>query len=175
MVYVTHDQAEAMALADRVAVMRDGALRQTGAPMEIYRHPANRFVAGFIGSPPMNFFEGTLARDNGALVFRAGKERALAVPLEGGLAQTLLARAGQPVTLGLRPEHIGEGGGGPAPAAVERVEPAGAENLVYCSIDGLPLVMRAPPSSAVKGGDGLMLRFDMGQAHFFDPVTGQAL
>jgi multiple sugar transport system ATP-binding protein len=175
MLYVTHDQAEAMALADRVAVMKDGALQQTAAPMELYRRPTNRFVAGFMGSPPMNFFQGTLARDNGALVFQGGDENKLAVPLEAGCAPTLPARLGQPVTLGLRPEHIGEAGGGPVAAVVERVEAAGAENFVYCTSYGTPFVMRAPPSRAAQSGDALTLRFDMAQAHFFDPATGQSL
>src|SRR5580658_6257753 len=86
MIYVTHDQAEAMALADRVAVMKEGALQQTAAPMDLYRRPANRFVAGFMGSPPMNFFQGALARDNGAVVFQGGHENKLALAVEGGLA-----------------------------------------------------------------------------------------
>jgi multiple sugar transport system ATP-binding protein len=175
MIYVTHDQAEAMALADRVAVMQDGTLQQTAAPMELYRRPANRFVAGFMGSPPMNFFQGALARDEGALVFRAGHDNGLAVPLEGVLAQTLQARAGQAVTLGLRPEHIGQDGGGRVAATVERVEAAGAENFVYCSSHGLSLVMRAPAARAAQSRDGLALRFEMEQAHFFDPATGAAL
>jgi multiple sugar transport system ATP-binding protein len=173
MLYVTHDQAEAMALADRVAVMKNGALQQTAAPMELYRRPANRFVAGFMGSPPMNFFQGTLARDNGAVVFQGGYK--LAVPVEGGLAPAMADRLGQAVTLGLRPEHIGEAGGGPVAAVVERVEAAGAENFVYCSSCGVPFVMRAPAARAAKSGDALALRFDMAQAHFFEPATGQSL
>jgi multiple sugar transport system ATP-binding protein len=175
MLYVTHDQAEAMALADRVAVMKDGALQQTAAPMELYRHPANRFVAGFMGSPPMNFFQGTLARDNGAVVFQGGNESKLVVPVEGRSTPTLPTPLGQLVTLGLRPEHISEAGGGPVAAVVERVEAAGAENFVYCSSCGVPFVMRTSPSRAAKSGDALALRFDMAQAHFFDPTTGQTL
>jgi multiple sugar transport system ATP-binding protein len=175
MLYVTHDQAEAMALADRVAVMKDGALEQLAAPMELYRRPANRFVAGFMGSPPMNFFQGTLARLNGSAVFQGGNENRLAVPLQGEWAQTLQERIGQPVTLGVRPEHIGEGGGAPVAAVIERVEAAGAENYFYCSSHGVPLVMRAPAARAARRGEGLTLRFDMSEAHFFDPVTGRAL
>jgi multiple sugar transport system ATP-binding protein len=175
MIYVTHDQAEAMALADRVAVMQDGALQQTAAPMELYRRPATRFVAGFMGSPPMNFFQGTLARSNGSVVFLGGRDNQLAAAVEGGPAAALQERLGQPVTLGLRPEHIGEAGGGPVAAVVERVEAAGAENFVYCSSHGLPLVMRAPPARAPGRGDTLALRFDMAQARFFDPASGAAL
>jgi multiple sugar transport system ATP-binding protein len=175
MLYVTHDQSEAMALADRVAVMKDGALEQTAPPWELYRRPANRFVAGFMGSPPMNFVEGTLARRNGSVVFEGGNENRLAVPIQGGWAQTLPERIGQSVTLGLRPEHIGEGGAVQALAVVERVEAAGPENFLYCSSHGVPLVMRAPSARVPRNGDGLALRFDMGQAHFFDTTTGLAL
>src|SRR5580693_5248102 len=99
MIYVTHDQAEAMALADRVAVMKDGALQQTSAPMELYCHPANRFVAGFIGSPPMNFFHGTLAQENGSIIFQGGNENKLSVPVEGEFAAKLPTDSGQTVTL----------------------------------------------------------------------------
>ncbi|HEY3861743.1 MAG TPA: ABC transporter ATP-binding protein [Verrucomicrobiae bacterium] len=168
MIYVTHDQAEAMALADRVALMKDGALQQTAAPADIYERPANRFVAGFMGSPPMNFFEGTLARNNGAAVFQAGP---LNVALTNGVPA---GRLGKPVTLGLRPEHIGQAEGGPA-AAVERVEAAGPENFIYCSIHGLPLVLRAPPGPSIKSGGSLALKFDMAHAHFFDAATGERL
>ena len=175
MLYVTHDQAEAMALADRVAVMRNGALEQTAAPLELYRHPANRFVAGFIGSPPMNFFQGTLARRNGSVIFQAGNENKLAMPLEAGLAQTLQERVGQPVTLGLRPEHIGEGGGDQVQAVVERIEAAGPENFIYCSSYGAPFVIRASAARVARSGEGLSLRFDMAQAHFFDANSGQTL
>jgi multiple sugar transport system ATP-binding protein len=175
MLYVTHDQAEAMALADRIAVMKDGALQQTAAPMELYRRPANRFVAGFIGSPPMNFFQGTLAQVNGAMAFRGGNENKLTVRVEDGSASALQDRLGQRVTLGLRPEHIGEMDGGSLAAVVERVEAAGAESFIYCSTCGVPLVMRAPASHAAKSGEALSLRFEMAQAHFFDPTTGQTL
>jgi ABC-type sugar transport system ATPase subunit len=85
------------------------------------------------------------------------------------------ARAGQALTLGLRPEHIGEAAGAPVAALLDRVEAAGAENFLYCSTHGLPFVMRAPPARAAKSGDTLKLRFNMAQAHFFNPSTGQAL
>jgi len=175
MLYVTHDQAEAMALADRVAVMKEGALVQTAPPWELYRRPANRFVAGFMGSPPMNFFQGTLARRNGSMVFQGANENKLAVALPGGWAQTLPERIGQPVTLGLRPEHIGEGDAAQVQAVVERVEAAGSENFLYCSSHGVPLVMRVPAARGARSGDSLALRFDMAEAHFFDTTTGLAL
>jgi multiple sugar transport system ATP-binding protein len=176
MLYVTHDQAEAMALADRVAVMRNGTLEQTAAPLELYRRPANRFVAGFMGSPPMNFFQGTIARQNGIVIFQAGNAGKISVPLNATLAQTLQDRIGQSLTLGLRPENISEGNGaGHVPAAVERVEVAGVENFIYCASDGAPFVMRASATRMVKSGEPMALHFDMTEAHFFDPSTGRAL
>ncbi|MGA2173547.1 MAG: ABC transporter ATP-binding protein [Verrucomicrobiota bacterium] len=171
MVYVTHDQAEAMALADRVAVMKDGALQQAAPPLELYRRPANRFVAGFIGSPPMNFFQGLIDRHNGAVVFRA--DAGFALPVEADAAKSLEARIGQPVTLGLRPEHIADGAG--VAALVERVEATGAENFLYCASNGVRFVSRMPAARAAQAGENLALRFDMDHAHFFDPSTGQAL
>ncbi len=171
MVYVTHDQAEAMALADRVAVMREGALQQAAPPLELYRRPANRFVAGFIGSPPMNFFQGVVARENGLLVSRANA--GFALEAGEGAAKALETRAGQPVILGLRPEDIGAGPG--VAAVVERVEATGAENLLYCESNGVRFVSRMPAGRVAEGGQSVALRFEMERAHFFDPTTGQAL
>lgn len=171
MIYVTHDQAEAMALADRVVVMKDGALQQVSAPLELYRRPANRFVAGFIGSPPMNFFEGTIVQSNGELVFQAGFE----APVDAVRAKSLQDGVKGRVTMGLRPEHITEEANGGVPALVERVEVTGPENLVYCSCNGASFVSRLPAARTVKRGDRLALRFDMERAHFFDPETGAAL
>jgi multiple sugar transport system ATP-binding protein len=171
MIYVTHDQAEAMALADRVAVMKDGALQQVSAPLELYRRPANRFVAGFIGSPPMNFFEGAIAQTNGELVFRGGFE----APVDAVRAKSLQLGAKSRVTLGLRPEHIVEGSNCGVPALVERAEATGLENLIYCTCNGASFVTRLPGARTAKSGDMLTLRFEMEHAHFFDPETGATL
>jgi multiple sugar transport system ATP-binding protein len=171
MIYVTHDQAEAMALADRVAVMKDGALQQAAPPLELYARPANRFVAGFIGSPPMNFFQGVVLRENGSLVFRAGG--GFDLPVGAGAAKALQARLGKAITLGLRPEHIVEGAG--VPALVERAEATGAETILYCISNGVRFVSRLPAGRALRRGQGLAFRLEMERAHFFDADTGQAL
>jgi multiple sugar transport system ATP-binding protein len=171
MIYVTHDQAEAMALADRVAVMKAGALQQVSAPLELYRRPANRFVAGFIGSPPMNFFQGAIARNNGTVVFRGGFE----AEVDASRAESWASGVERRVTLGLRPEHIVEVENRGVPAVVERVEASGVENLVYCSCNGAAFVSRLPAARNPKSGDRLMLEFNMERAHFFDPETGAAL
>jgi multiple sugar transport system ATP-binding protein len=179
MIFVTHDQAEALALADWVAVMRDGAAQQVARPLELYQRPASRFVAGFIGSPPMNFFEGALAETNGALVFqeRAGAGPAFSVVLTNTGAWR--QHAGRAMTLGLRPEHIltaAEGqGSGRVQAVLERVEPAGAESLFYFSTGNHSFVARRPAEGAAKAGASVALRFNMDHARFFDPVTGAAV
>jgi multiple sugar transport system ATP-binding protein len=153
-IYVTHDQAEAMALADRVAVMKDGALQQVSAPLELYRRPANQFVAGFIGSPPMNFFEDKFV---------------------AALATALPITPNRRVIMGLRPEDIAESPDGNVQAVVERVETSGHENLVYCLCDGASFVSRLPATRTARTGDRLNLRFEMRRAHFFDSETGAAI
>jgi multiple sugar transport system ATP-binding protein len=178
MIYVTHDQAEALALADRVAVMRDGAVQQAAAPLDLYQRPANQFVAGFIGAPAMNFFAGSVERNNGALFFRGeGGGWAIQVQARPGLG--LLACVGQPVVLGLRPEHItpagAENAAGRVEARLERVETTGAESLVYLSNGGGGFVARAPAAFSAAAGQSVAVCFAMGEAHFFDTATGAAV
>jgi multiple sugar transport system ATP-binding protein len=181
MIFVTHDQAEALALADTVAVMKDGAVRQSAPPREIYRHPASRFVAGFIGSPPMNFFEGALEEKNGLLVFheRASREPGFSIRLDENSSAALRVYAGQSVTLGLRPEHIipesPANGRTVVRATLERTEPAGAENLTYFSTASHAFIARASADDSPKPPGALPLHFKMEHAHFFDPATGAAI
>jgi len=181
MIFVTHDQAEALALADTVAVMKDGAVRQLASPREIYRHPASRFVAGFIGSPPMNFFEGAMEEKNGVLIFheRAGREPGFSIRMDENSSAALRMHAGQSVTLGLRPEHIVPATPGSGRAVVratlERTEPAGAENLNYFSTASHAFIARAPADDSPKPPGALPLHFKMEHARFFDPATGAAI
>src|SRR5579883_1605135 len=129
-VYVTHDQVEAMTMADRIVVMHDGRVEQIGTPLELYDNPANQFVAGFIGSPAMNFLNGRLARE--------GRERWVAAGDGTRLPAPAIGRAGQKVVYGLRPEHIeiAVDGAAGVPAVVEVVEPTGADTYVYASLAG---------------------------------------
>jgi multiple sugar transport system ATP-binding protein len=181
MIFVTHDQAEALALADAVAVMKDGAVQQLASPREIYLRPASRFVAGFIGSPPMNFFEGALAEKDGLLIFheRAGSGLRFSLPLGATGSGALRDHAGRTVTLGLRPEYIQlarpGSGNGAVRAALERVEPAGAESLFYFSNGNHAFIARGPWADIPNATDALPLRFDMEHARFFDPATGAAI
>jgi multiple sugar transport system ATP-binding protein len=179
MIFVTHDQAEALALADAVAVMKDGAVQQLAPPQEIYQRPANRFVAGFIGSPPMNFFDGTLVVKDGELMFseRSGPKPGFSIPL--GRNSRLHEHAGRAVTLGLRPEHIALSNqgknGSVVPAALERVEMAGADRLYYFSSGNHPFIARWAEDGIARTEEQFPLRFEMKHARFFDVATGQAI
>jgi len=183
MVYVTHDQVEAMTLGDRIAVLKDGEAQQVADPGTLYDRPANLFVAGFIGSPPMNFFEGSLERDGAILVFR---ERAdvggFRVPVGSGAAGALSDRAGRPVVLGLRPEAIGdprEAAGGPAGssvrARVEVVEHLGPETHLHLTTGSHAFTARVGAGSGARPGEPIDLAFSLERARFFDPETGKAI
>ena len=167
MVYVTHDQSEALTLGDRIAVLRDGVLQQLATPMELYSKPANRFVAGFIGSPGMNFLEGTLGRDGRGAIFTAPDLR-LELPGES-LPQT------GTVVLGVRPQHLTVGGGGDGSlrGEVAVVEPMGNEQIVYVTLaSGSRVVAVAPPEPAVKPGEAVSIAVRANAVHFFDAETG---
>jgi multiple sugar transport system ATP-binding protein len=178
MVLVTHDQAEALALADTVAVMKDGAVRQLAPPRELYDRPVSRFVAGFIGSPPMNFFEGALAEINGSLFFneQPGRGPSFSVALDKLTGAALRPHSGRAITLGLRPEHIvpaASGNGIRAVRAVlERIEPAGADSLAWFSTGAHAFIARCTADDFPRTPDPLPLDFKMEHAHFFDPATG---
>ena len=177
-VYVTHDQIEAMTLATRIAVLKDGILQQFGTPAEIYDDPANMFVADFMGSPPMNLFPVTVRSDGGGLkllIERAGGE---AAALAAGRAEGLEARAGGEAILGLRPEAITEvpADGAKGDAAVvecliEVVEPAGADTYVVTHLGGREVVARTSPDAAIRAGETVPLAFRLDKAVFFDPAT----
>ncbi|HET7790607.1 MAG TPA: sn-glycerol-3-phosphate ABC transporter ATP-binding protein UgpC [Gemmatimonadales bacterium] len=160
MIYVTHDQAEAMTLGNRIVVMDAGRIQQVDAPLAVYDAPRNTFVAGFIGSPPMNLIEGEIARDGG-LVFRA-RGGAFSVPLDARWTRALEGRAGGPVILGVRPEHVRPATDQRAGASfrVDLVEPLGQELLVYASAGGHELVARLPADIRVSAGAQVRFGFD---------------
>jgi ABC-type sugar transport system ATPase subunit len=167
-VYVTHDQTEAMTMADRVVVMNAGRIEQVGTPMEIYRHPASLFVAGFVGSPAMNVLEAELDGDGASL--RGGARIVLPAGRTGG-------QSGRRVALGLRPEAIaltpGEDG---LPARVETVEPLGQEIVAEFSAGPAGrLWARLPPDTELRAGAQVRVALDGARAHLFDPETGRAL
>jgi multiple sugar transport system ATP-binding protein len=162
-IYVTHDQVEAMTMADRIVVMNQGRIEQQGTPEALYDHPATLFVAGFIGSPAMNLISGIL--QHGALVLPDGTE----LPFPASMAVD-----GQAVTLGVRPEDIGPATDGIASEVVD-VEPTGVDTLILCRFAGVQLTVsvrqryRAPPGTPIR------LAFNREKLHAFDTTTGQSL
>jgi multiple sugar transport system ATP-binding protein len=165
-VYVTHDQIEAMTMADRVVVMRDGIVEQIGAPLDLYDRPANRFVAGFLGSPAMNFLAGRLERGADGARFHLADDVAIAVaappPVDG------------PVLLGVRPERIRIEAGG-LDAEIRAVEPTGADTHVLAAVAGQPLQLVVHDRVAARPGTRLPIVFDPTRLHWFAADTGTRL
>jgi multiple sugar transport system ATP-binding protein len=168
-IYVTHDQIEAMTMGDKIVVMKDGRIEQTGSPLELYDNPANLFVAGFIGSPAMNFLPGTLRRgaDGARVEFPDGTH--LDAPLRAG------GFDGQPVVVGTRPEHLTLVADAGIPARVVVVEPTGAETLVMCRHGDAELAAVFRERHEFAPGSTIHLQPDLQRAHLFDAGTGQRL
>lgn len=164
MIYVTHDQVEAMTLADKIVVLHKGKVEQAGAPLELYNRPCNVFVAGFIGSPRMNLFEGRAVRSSGGLAINIG-----------GVFLTIpnlpILQDGAKVTLGIRPEHIAVGVEGSADihTTVSLAEHLGGETYIYCDAPGLPqITLHQPGQLPVVQGEALSLKLDRARMHIFD-------
>jgi multiple sugar transport system ATP-binding protein len=171
-VYVTHDQVEALTLGTKVAVMKGGVIQQLADPETIYDRPANMFVAGFIGSPTMNFLTGTLQQADGGLVLQH-KAGALAL---GGLQQEVGAFVGREVTAGIRPETLGAGpGAATLEGVVDVVEPTGPDTMVIVSVGGQLITARLGPKDRPKSGETLTLSVDTSAINLFDPVTGNRI
>ena len=170
-VYVTHDQIEAMTLADRVVVMNQGRIEQVGPPQELYHNPATRFVAGFIGSPSMNFLPVTVF-DDGGLKVKLADGQVLPIPV--ARFNRYAAYKDQPMTLGLRPEHITEVreghkvGVAPFNVLIDVTEPMGMETMIHFFVDGVPVVARIDPSIPADPKQNLGLAADMNQMHLLD-------
>ncbi len=179
MIYVTHDQIEAMTMGDRIVVMKDGWIHQVDTPLNIYNHPANQFVAGFIGSPPMNFFKGKIVRKANAVWF---EEDHFSLALSGKAAEKLSGYDGKAVTMGVRPENIDERdakpGANPAlviKAKVEVVEMMGSEVYLYASTGKSNFTARVGPACRKQIGDAVEVVVDLEKAHFFDGADEKAL
>ena len=165
-VYVTHDQIEAMTMGDLIVVMRDGIVEQQGKPLELYDHPANLFVAGFIGSPSMNFVPGKVRGDG--IEMGAG----VRLPLPPGT----VASEGQDVVFGTRPEHLAlEGDAQGLPAQVVVVEPTGADTQVFAKFDGTEITAIFRERHEFRAGDVIRLIPDIARGHVFDAASGKAL
>ena len=168
-IYVTHDQIEAMTMGDKIVVMRDGRIEQTGSPLDLYDHPANQFVAGFIGSPAMNFLPGTLKRAGGSARIELGDGTQLDAPPRSGGAD------GQPVIFGTRPEHLTLVDAGGIPAHVVVMEPTGMDTFIACRHEGVDLSAVFRERHDFAPGSTIHLLPDLQRAHLFDASTGQRL
>ena len=168
-IYVTHDQIEAMTMGDKIVVMRDGRIEQTGSPLELYDHPANQFVAGFIGSPAMNFLPGTLRRIDGAARVHLADGTQLDAPVHAGGVD------GQQVVYGTRPEHLMLVGAGGIPARVVVMEPTGMDTFVACRFEGVELSAVFRERHDFAPGSVVRLQPDLQRAHLFDAGTGRLL
>ncbi|MDR5683312.1 MAG: sn-glycerol-3-phosphate ABC transporter ATP-binding protein UgpC [Armatimonadota bacterium] len=178
-IYVTHDQVEAMTMGDRIVVMRDGVVQQVDTPLNLYERPANVFVAGFIGSPAMNFVEGLLMRGDGAFAFDAGNWR---IPVPAGLSEYVKDWEGRRVVFGVRPEHM-EDAALASPqehhavlrAKVEVHEPLGSDVILYLDAGGHSIVARVDAHSPAKMGDDVTVALDLRRMHLFDAETHKAI
>ncbi|MFQ6242577.1 ABC transporter ATP-binding protein [Sinorhizobium meliloti] len=162
-VYVTHDQIEAMTMADRIVVMREGYVEQIGSPLDLYDRPANLFVAGFIGSPGMNFIPGTVS-ESGPFDFIAAGGVRLPLPEPGS------AKRGQEAIYGIRPEHLLINQGG-IDATVSLIEPTGAETQITALLGPTQIVASVRDRIDVRPGDTISVGFDFGTIHIFDAQT----
>ena len=178
-VYVTHDQIEAMTLADRVVVMNAGIIEQVGPPQELYHHPATKFVAGFIGSPAMNFMPARLVGDESNLAVQLEDGQILPVP--ASRAARYAPHHNKDMLFGLRPEHLTDmldpsrPGLAPFRLTVDVVEPMGMETLVHFFQGKTPAIARVSPDSMAQPHDGLQLQADMTNMHLIDTASGKVV
>jgi multiple sugar transport system ATP-binding protein len=178
MIYVTHDQVEAMTMGDRIVVMKDGIIEQVAPPEELYDNPATKFVASFIGTPPMNFIDGKITGENGTLNFDEGT---FSLPLPEMFMSELEPYRNKRITFGIRPEDIGS-----ERAALEKdavqirftvdvVEPMGSETILYVRTDNNSFISRVDPHKTCKAGDCVELAVNLPKAHFFDADTDKLI
>ena len=174
MIYVTHDQTEAMTMGDRIVVMKDGLIQQAAEPLTLYNEPANKFVAGFIGMPQMNFFDGLISAENGRYFFRTGDGISIAL---GDMIRTEVKNAGK-IILGLRPEDAGslsanqDSTNPEIEGIIEVVEPLGSEIYLYLRCGTHEVISRVEASEKhYEPGQNISLKINLSKAHFFDPET----
>jgi len=181
LIYVTHDQTEAMTMADRIVVMKDGVIQQVAIPQEIYNHPVNVFVGGFIGSPAMNFLHGQLVEEGGVVYFRAS-EINIQLPQEKYNLLRDSGVIGREVIFGIRPEnmyyadvHTDKSAGPTLEARIDVVELMGFEMYLYMVLGGQNVTSRVDARPELRDGTNVKLIFDMGKFHIFDKETEQAI
>jgi multiple sugar transport system ATP-binding protein len=176
MIYVTHDQIEAMTMGDRICVMKDGQIMQVADPLTLYRQPENLFVAGFIGSPPMNLLKGKVVRQNTGLTFvESADQNTVSVPLQGNLEGLAGRYLDKPIILGIRPEHITEeikdGSHVPVSSTVDIAEPMGSESLVYLKAGTGNFIAKIHGEKLFHQGEQVTVYVNTDKLHLFDSET----
>jgi multiple sugar transport system ATP-binding protein len=175
MIYVTHDQVEAMIMGDQICVMRDGNIMQVADPLTLFRQPENMFVAGFIGSPPMNLLKGKIQKREGGLFFvETADSNPLTLPLSGAIEALAAKHVDKEVVFGIRPEQISNeprGAIGPVNLKVEIAEPMGSESLVYLKTGSGSIIARIHGDHIFHLGEDVATYFDMDRVTLFDPKT----
>lgn len=179
MIYVTHDQVEAMTMGDRIVVMNDGVIQQIDSPIRLYDNPANKFVAGFIGTPPMNFFDGQITDCNGDIIFTA--DAGFSIPVHGSAKKGLNAYIGEKITMGVRPEDIGAQvverceNAPRITAQVDIVEQMGCESFIHLTAGMHNFISRANSHERFVNGQTVEMPVFLEKVHFFDGKTGKAV
>jgi multiple sugar transport system ATP-binding protein len=180
MIYVTHDQIEAMTLADRIVLLKDGRIEQAGAPLDLFERPATRFVAGFLGSPAMNFVPARLARRDGSLGLEIGDGLRLVLPPARQAAYA--NEPDRPLTLGIRPEHLARAREGEARAGTVRVsvvvdliQPTGSRTYITVGLGGTPVVAEVQAHDVHRPGESVDLALDLNRAVLIDPATDRVI
>ncbi len=178
MIYVTHDQIEAMTLADRIVLMREGKIEQQGAPLELFERPATKYVAGFLGSPSMNFIPATMLKEPGGLAVKLAADLTLPLPLSR--FQRAASYVGQALILGIRPEHmsrrgVARDGLANAEAIVELIQPTGSRTFAEFKLGGVKVVAELEAHDVQRAGERLELSIDMNRAILIDPTTEKVI
>jgi multiple sugar transport system ATP-binding protein len=170
-IYVTHDQVEAMTMGDRICVLHDGFIQQVDTPLKLYDHPVNMFVAGFIGSPAMNFIPGELIDDDGIFFQASGMK----IPVTGKQKEMTKDYVGKKLIFGIRPENLIHAEKGHIVATVEVIEPMGNEIIIFCAIKDIRFIVRMETRLPLEPGDIVKLAVKKNYFHFFDPETEKSL
>jgi multiple sugar transport system ATP-binding protein len=180
MIYVTHDQIEAMTLADRIVLLKDGQIEQQGAPLDLFERPATRFVAGFLGSPKMNFVPATVVETAGAIGLQLNDGKGLALPASA--RSRYAAAIGRPVVLGVRPEHMARARDGAAAdgharlaTAVELIQPTGSRTYITFPLGGVSITAEVEPHDVHRPGDAVTIDLDLNRAVLIDPDTNRVI
>jgi multiple sugar transport system ATP-binding protein len=184
MIYVTHDQVEAMTMGDRICVMKDGRIMQVATPLELYNHPVNIFVASFIGSPPMNFFHGTIEKSGDQFTFVENNHKGtpLRITLDAPLAKIASQHVGRSLVFGIRPEDVQDAvnvtnaqPGTTIDVTVEVSEPMGAETLLYLTTQAHSFIARVNPTDRFDSGQSVKVVLNLANAHLFDGESEESL